>query len=250
MSTAVIIQARMTSSRLPGKVLRPILGRPMLSFQIERLRRARGFDRIVLATTTNHSDDVIAEFCRVEGLDCFRGSEHDVLARYYEAAAQIAAAAIVRVTADCPLLDPDVVEEVIARFRGVDGCDYASNMLELTFPYGMAVEVMSFRALSDAHRHARDPDEREHVTPYIYRRPAQFCTASVEMSPNRSDHRWTVDTLEDFALVTHILETLHPVNPDFRMADVIALLEARPDWREINRHVSQIAIDKRRGIQR
>jgi spore coat polysaccharide biosynthesis protein SpsF len=214
MSTAVIIQARMTSSRLPGKVLRPILGRPMLSFQIERLRRASGFDRMVVATTTNHSDDVVAAFCRAEGLDCFRGSENDVLARYYGAAVELAATTVVRVTSDCPLLDPDVVER-----------------------------VMSFAALSNAHRLARDPIEREHVTPYIYRRPHQFRLASVRMDPDLSDHRWTVDTPEDFALITHILEALYPTNPDFRMAEVVALLDTRPDWRELNRHVRQISID-------
>jgi spore coat polysaccharide biosynthesis protein SpsF len=217
----------------------------MLSYQIERLRQARGFDSLVVATTTNRSDDVVAEFCRAEGLDCYRGSEYDVLARYYEAAVEFAATEIVRVTSDCPLLDPDVVERVIATFRGRDGCDYASNMLELTFPYGMAVEVMSFAALSDAHGHARDPVEREHVTPYIYRRPEQFRIASVEMTPNRSDHRWTVDTPEDFALVTRIFEALYPTNPNFRMNDVLTLLETRPDWREINRHVRQISIDDR-----
>ena len=140
---------------------------------------------------------------------------------------------VVRVTADCPLLDPDVVETVISRFRGLDGCDYASNMLEPTFPYGMAVEAMSFAALSQAHNLARDPVEREHVTPYIYRRPGQFRIESVEMSPNRSDHRWTVDTPEDFELVRLILEALYPSNPDFRMAHVVALLDisdgTRPD---------------------
>jgi spore coat polysaccharide biosynthesis protein SpsF len=250
MNTAVIVQARMNSSRLPGKVLRPILGRPMLSFQIERLRKARGFDRMVVATTTNGSDDVIAAFCSAEGLECFRGSEHDVLARYYETATALAASAIVRVTSDCPLLDPDVLENVISTFNGLDGCDYASNMLELTFPYGMAVEVMSSAALIDAHRHARDPVEREHVTPYIYRRPDHFRLASVTMNPNRSDHRWTVDTPEDFALVTHIFETLYPTNPDFRRDDVVALLEAHPEWRELNRHVRQIAIDRPQGARR
>jgi spore coat polysaccharide biosynthesis protein SpsF len=104
---------------------------------------------------------------------------------------------------------------------------------------------MSFSALSDAHGHARDPVEREHVTPYIYRRPEQFRIASVEMTPNRSDHRWTVDTPEDFALVTRIFEALYPTNPNFRMNDVLTLLETRPDWREINRHVRQISIDDR-----
>jgi spore coat polysaccharide biosynthesis protein SpsF len=244
MSTAVIIQARMTSSRLPGKVLRPILGRPMLSYQIERLRQARGFDRLVVATTIKRTDDVVAEFCRAEGLDCYRGSENDVLARYYEAAVEAAASEIVRVTSDCPLLDPEVVERVIATFRDV-GCDYASNMLQLTFPYGMAVEVMSFAALREAHSQAQDPVEREHVTPYIYRRPEQFRIESVEMTPNRSDHRWTVDTVEDFTLVARIFEALYPANPNFRMDDVVALLETRPDWREINRHVRQVSIDDR-----
>jgi spore coat polysaccharide biosynthesis protein SpsF len=250
MSTVAIIQARMTSSRLPGKVLMPILGRPMLAYEIERLRKVRGVERIVLATTVNRSDDAIAELCATEHLDCYRGSEHDVLGRYYEASVTFGARVIVRVTADCPLLDPDVVERVLWEFSTAeDGCDYASNMITPTFPYGMAAEVFSFDALRDAHAHAREAAEREHVTPYIYWRPEQYRLRSVTMSPNLSQHRWTVDTADDFALINRILQALYPVTPDFRMADVLALVQAHPDWQEINRHVRQNMLHPREGAR-
>ena len=230
----------MTSTRLPGKVLRPILGRPMLSFQIERLRRVRGLDALVVATTVRSTDDPIVAFCEHEGIACTRGSEEDVLARYFDAATRFEATDIVRLTSDCPLLDPQVVDRVLEEYRlpGLD-CDYASNMLQPTFPYGMAVEVISRRALQEAFQEARDPAEREHVTPFIYWRPGRFRLRSVTMIPNFSHHRWTVDSPEDFELVSRILDSIYPDKPGFLMDDVLTLLRLNPDWEEINRAVQQ-----------
>ena len=249
MSTVAIVQARMTSTRLPGKVLLPILGRPMLAYEIERLRKTRGVDRIVLATTVNSTDDAVAEFCAAQGLDCHRGSEHDVLARYYEAAVKFDARVVVRATADCPLIDPDVVARVLDEFASADGCDYASNMLTPTFPYGMAAEVFTFAALKEAFVNAREPAEREHVTPYIYWHPERFRMRSVTMSPDLSGHRWTVDTPEDFALVNRILTALYPVKPDFRIADLLALVQANPEWESVNRHVRQTMVRPSEGAR-
>jgi spore coat polysaccharide biosynthesis protein SpsF len=240
MSTAIIVQARMTSTRLPGKVLLPILSRPMLSYQLERLRHVSQADRIVIATTTNATDDPIVDFCATEGVDCTRGSEQDVLSRYFEAANRFAADTVVRVTSDCPLIDPQLVDSAISAYRDeAGGCDYVSNMIEPSWPYGMAVEVFSARALAEAHAEATEEAEREHVTPFIYWRPGRYRLKSLSMQPDLSQHRWTVDTPEDFELVRRILESLYPRKPCFGMADVLALLAEHPDWAAINRHIKQ-----------
>ncbi len=240
MPTVVIVQARMTSTRLPGKVLRAIAGRPMLSYQIERLRRVRHADQIVVATTVNDADKAIVGLCVSEGISYARGSEHDVLSRYDDAAAQYQATTVVRVTSDCPLLDPEIVDAAIASFFDPpENCDYLSNMIDLTYPLGMAVEVMSTSALHEARVEAKDPQEREHVTPFIYWRPHRFRIRSITMQPNLSHHRWTVDTPEDFLLVSRIIETLYPLKPRFVMRDVLDLLVEHPDWVSINSKVMQ-----------
>lgn len=237
-----VVQARMTSSRLPGKVLRPIDGRPMLAYQLERMRRAACLDHIVIATTVNATDDPIVAFCEAQGCDVTRGSESDVLSRYAEAAQRFGAATIVRLTSDCPLIDPSLIDEAVQRFQSflsVDRCDYLSNMLEPSFPYGMAVEVMTAQALLVAAAQATAPQEREHVTPFIYWRPQRFCLQSFTMSPDLSHHRWTVDTPEDFELISRILQALYPGRPDFTMHDVLGLLGRQPEWVKINAHVAQ-----------
>ncbi len=235
MSAAIVVQARMGSSRLPGKVLKPILGRPMLSYQMERLRRAKRAERIVIATTDRPADDAVEAFCQKEKLACVRGSEDDVLARYHLALERFPADPVVRITADCPLIDPRLVDEAIGAYEP----DYVSNMLEKTYPLGMAVEVFSAQALREAHREAKDPAEREHVTPFIYRRPERYRLKSLIMTPNLSGHRWTVDTPEDFELVSRLLKTLKPC---FTLHDVLAVLDEHPDWRAINAHVEQKAL--------
>ena len=225
----------MGSTRLPGKVLKDVAGRPMLSYQMERLRRVKRAERIVVATTDQPADDAVERFCQKEKIACVRGSEHDVLARYHLAIERFPADVVVRITADCPLIDPAIVDEAIAAYEP----DYVSNMLETTYPYGMAVEVFSAQALREAHREAKDPAEREHVTPFIYRHPERYRLRSLTMAPNLSHHRWTVDTPEDFELVSRLLKTL---KPHFTLQDVLAVLAEHPDWRALNAHVEQKAL--------
>jgi len=237
---AIIVQARMGSTRLPGKVLKPIGMRPMLSYQLERLRRVALAQQIIVATTTQTEDQAIVQLCAAEGISCTRGSESDVLLRYHEAANKSGATVIVRVTSDCPLIDPDLVDHAIRTYlEGGQPYDYVSNMLEPTWPYGMAVEVLSSDALATANRHATDGFEREHVTPYIYRRPREFRIRSLTRVPNLSHHRWTVDTPEDFDLVSRIITNLYAQRPDFGMAHVLQLLDSNPEWLQINSHVPQ-----------
>jgi spore coat polysaccharide biosynthesis protein SpsF len=236
---AIIIQARMGSTRLAGKVLNPIAGRPMLSYQIERLRCCKEAKDIVLATTTLPVDNSIVAFCEAEGVACTRGSEQDVLSRYAEAARTVNAAIVVRITSDCPLIDPVLVDNAVVAFRSNDGCDYLSNMIQPTWPYGMAVEVMSRAVLDEANAEAREAIEREHVTPFIYWRPGRYRLKSLIMEPDLSSHRWTVDTPEDFDLISKILTALYPSNPEFEMNDVLNLLRHNPSWELINRHIVQ-----------
>jgi spore coat polysaccharide biosynthesis protein SpsF len=241
----LVVQARMGSTRLPGKVLAAIAERPMLSFQLERLRHCREIDRIVIATTTQPADDAIARFCAAERVACVRGSEHDVLSRYADAARCNDASVVVRVTADCPLIEPTLVDEAVATFR-VGGFDYVSNMLEPSWPYGMAVEVFSRRALDEAHAEASDPAEREHVTPFIYWRPERYRLKSMRRPTDLSAHRWTVDTPEDLELVSRILVALYPRRPEFTLQDVLDILRQHPEWEQINRHVPQKSVAPRR----
>lgn len=240
MKTAIIVQARMTSTRLPGKVLREVLGKTLLAYLIERLRRVKLADVIIIATTTNDTDLPIVELCQRLGVPVTRGSEADVLARYYEAAALHGANVIVRVTSDCPLIDPAVIDEVIAFYRDHQGrFDYVSNALTQSFAYGMATEVFPFDVLAQAHREAVAEPEREHVTPFIYTRPDRFRIGQVINPVDLSHHRWTVDTPEDFELVRRITEALYPVNPQFATPDILAVLAQYPDWSAINAHVHQ-----------
>lgn len=245
--TVAIVQARMTSTRLPGKVLKPVLGRPLLSYQLERMRRAARIDQIVIATTVNATDDAIALFCSQEGVAVTRGSEEDVLSRYVDTARQFNAGTVVRVTSDCPLMDPALLDEVLGRFHdSKPRCDYLSNMMEPSFPYGLAVEVMTSRALYEAGDEARDPQEKEHVTPFIYWRPARFRLQSFATAPDLSAHRWTVDTPEDFDLVSRIIGALYPQDPQFGWRDVLALLAQHPDWVKINAHIGQKQVSQGR----
>lgn len=238
MKTLIIVQARMTSTRLPGKVLLPLTGEPMLTRLIERLRRVRRADGIVVATTTNTSDDPIAALCALLGVPCHRGSEHDVLSRYADAARLYGADVVVRITSDCPLIDPALIDQTIAAYDE-GGSDYVSNMLPPTWPYGMAVEVFSAAALAQAHAEATQAAEREHVTPFLYWHPERYRLRNVASPVDLSHHRWTVDTPEDYALVSRLFDHLMPNRPNFTQADVLALLEQHPDWIAINQHIRQ-----------
>lgn len=238
MTTLIIVQARMTSTRLPGKVLLPLAGEPMLMRLVERLCRVQRADGIVIATTTNVTDDPIAALCAQLGVPCHRGSEHDVLSRYADAARLHGADVVVRITSDCPLIDPALIDQVIATHEE-GGSDYVSNMLPPTWPYGMAVEVFSAAALAQVHAEATQAAEREHVTPFIYWHPERYRLRNVASPVNLSHHRWTVDTPEDYELVRRLLETLHPINPEFTQADILTLLDIHPDWMTLNQYVKQ-----------
>jgi spore coat polysaccharide biosynthesis protein SpsF len=238
MKTHIIVQARMTSTRLPGKVLLPLAGEPMLVRLIERLSRVRFADGVAIATTKNATDDPIVALCEKLGVSSYRGSEHDVLSRYFECAQQLSAGTVVRVTSDCPLLDPALIDLAISRYQQGD-IDYVSNTLDPTWPYGMAVEVFSAHVLGLAHREARQAAEREHVTPYIYWNPERFRLVNLRHTENLSHLRLTIDTLEDYELVQRVFAAAYSQRRDFAIADVLSVLQANPDWLDLNQHVQQ-----------
>lgn len=219
-----ILQARMTSSRLPGKVMAPVLGEPMIGRQLERLGRSARIGRIVVATSSDASDDSLVDYVRGLGHLVFRGSLSDVLDRFGGAMALVPEAdTVVRLTADCPLTDWTVIDATIDRRREA-GADYASNTPAVrTYPHGLDVEVMSRAALERACREAVDPYEREHVTPFIYRRPDEFRLAYLSQPVSTAHLRWTVDLPEDLTFVRDVYERLYPRNPAFTTDDVVAL---------------------------
>lgn len=242
MKVIAIIQARLGSTRLPGKVLLDLAGEPMLVRDMDRLSRAETLDEVVVATTVEPADEAIVDLCQERGWPCFRGSEKDVLDRYYRAAQEYQADAVVRITSDCPLIEPQVVDQVVKAFlERQPELDYASNTApERTFPRGLDTEVMRFDALERAWREDDDPAWREHVTPYIRRHPERFQTYGVLNDEDLSRMRWTVDTPEDLAFVRRIYE--HFGHDQFSWHEVLALLDRHPEWLAINRDVQQKAI--------
>lgn len=228
-----IIQARSSSTRLPGKVLKPILGVPMLLRQIERVVRSRRIENLVVATSVDPSDNEIERLCQSNRIECIRGSLDDVLDRFYRAATKFQPDHVVRLTADCPLSDPDVIDRVI-EFYESGNFDYASNTIEPTFPDGLDVEVFRAQCLYEAWQEARLPSEREHVTPFIRRRPTRYGIGQYRNVTDLSELRWTVDEEIDFQLITNIYESLYPKNQDFRVNDILAFLEANPHLKTIN----------------
>lgn len=240
MKTVIIVQARMTSTRLPGKVLKKVLGKPLLSFQIERMRRVKLADELVIATTTNESDQPLIDLCASLNVPCFRGSEEDVLARYFGAATAYKADAVVRITSDCPVIDPVVIDKVIHFYNDHRPLyDYVSNTLDRSYPRGMDTEVFSADVLSEVFFEAAKPFDREHVTPYIYMNPERYKMANVTYKSDESRHRWTVDTVEDYELIKGIIENLYPQNPNFTLEDTLKLIEDNPKWFFINSHIEQ-----------
>lgn len=239
----LIVQARMGSTRLPGKIFKEILEKPLLAYELERLRKVKKANTIVIATTNKPIDNAVVDFCHMEQVPLFRGSEDDVLDRYYQAAKSFDADVVVRVTGDCPLIDPKIIDETIDFYlKTYPNYDYVTNTLERTYPRGLDVEVFSFDALKKAAQDATLPAEREHVTPYIYTHPDLFSLGNITLTPNESHHRWTVDTEEDFLLISHILTALYPTNPDFHMHDVLNLLKQHPEWIRINANIKQKAL--------
>lgn len=238
-----IIEARYRSSRLPGKVVKAILGQPMLARMIERVARARTLDAIVVACPEGGEDDVIEEVALETGVLCFRGSEDDVLSRVVGAARANRADVIVEVTGDCPLHDPALIDKVVSDYL-LGGADFVSNILPYTTPRGTDVRVFAAEALARIAETSTDPADREHVSLHFWEHPGKYVRRNVEteLAAGAESLRLTVDTEDDFRLVSAVYEALYPSNPTFTLADVIALLDTRPDLRAINEHVQQKAV--------
>lgn len=241
MNAVAIIQARMTSTRLPGKVMMPLGGVPILKRVVERVALAQSVAQIVVATTQNLIDEAIAAFCAENGISCFRGDEADVLSRYAGASNSFGGDPVVRVTSDCPLIDPRLIDQAVALHAGTSST-YTSTMLKLCFPYGMAVEVFTSAMLAEADSLARDPLEREHVTLYMYRRPERYSLLAIETGGDYSHYRCTVDTPEDYELVTKVYASVSKLGNDYSWRDVVAAIDANPEWADINRHVQQVKV--------
>jgi spore coat polysaccharide biosynthesis protein SpsF len=231
--TVAILQARTSSSRLPGKALLPLLGKPMLSRQIERVSRCSRIDQLVVATSVHPSDDPIMELCAANGLGCFRGSLDDVLDRFYQAAVQHSADRVVRLTGDCPLADPELIDAVVD-FLGQGSFDFVSNAVEPTFPDGLDAAAFRMELLQEAWREATLPSDREHVTLFMRRNSERYRIGSYKGSVDLSHLRWTVDEPQDFDFVRCVYERLYPHNRRFGTSDILALLKSEPELLRLN----------------
>ncbi|MBN2452658.1 MAG: glycosyltransferase family protein [Candidatus Omnitrophica bacterium] len=236
--TGIIVQARMGSSRLPGKVMMEIADKPMLAILLGRLKACETADVIIVATTRNGRDDVIVKCARDEDVSVYRGDEDDVLARYYEAAKEYRLDTVVRVTSDCPLSDPYMIDDMVRSFLSADDVAYMSNTITRTYPRGFDAEVFSMDSLKEAYDKAGEKREREHVTPYIYENLPVKAYAGDD---DASSFRVTVDTADDLRHVSEIFKALGHLK-FIRSRDVVALLRNRPDLVAINRHVEQKAV--------
>ena len=231
-----IIQARMGSSRLPGKVLKKVNGIPLLKYQFERVKQSSFISETVIATTVREKDGVVAEFCEQNGISCFRGNEDDVLSRYYECAKEYKVDVVVRLTADCPLIDPRVIDDVVKIYME-NNYDFVANTAPpegFTYPEGMDVEVFSFQLLERAMNEAKKPSEREHVTHYFWQNPQIFSSYRVDLKQNFSAYRLTVDYPEDFEVVEEVIYGLLQKDPLFTMHDVIKFLDDNKNIKEKN----------------
>lgn len=244
MTIVAVLQARTTSSRLPGKVLADLEGAPMLARQIERVRRAASFSEFIVATSNDEFDDELAALCDSISVPCFRGSLNDVLDRFYQAALPYRPAHVVRLTGDCPMSDPEIIDAVVAEHLR-SGADYTSNTQPPTYPDGVDVEVARFEALSAAHLEARLPSEREHVMPFITTRPDRFRLRNVAYQVDLSGLRWTVDEPNDLAFARAVYAALYSKKPTFGMQDILALLRDKPEVQAIN-----TGIQRNEGLMR
>ncbi len=246
-----IVQARMSSSRLPGKVLLDIDGQPMLARVVARARRAKMVDEVVVATTTDLADDAVAAFCASRSYAFYRGSLHDVLDRFYQAARTFGAQIIVRLTGDCPVIDPALIDEAVCAFLGMKDIhsevpetgfpyDFVANRLpppwRRTYPIGLDTEVCSFQALQRAWKEADQPHQREHVMPYLYEQEGRFRVLVLNHDPDYGDMRWTVDTPEDLEVIRRVYAHFGG-RDDFSWLEVLDLFERNPQLAQMNRQV-------------
>ncbi len=235
-----IIQARMGSTRLPGKIMKDLFGKSVLAHVIERVKQIKSIDDIVIATTILERDDVVVQEAQSQGARVFRGSEDDVLSRYYHAAKKYDARSVVRITSDCPLIDPFVSDKIIACFQKNEYdlvTNAGSDLAQRTYPRGLDTEVFSFQALEEAFNKAAERYQREHVTPYIYEHSDRIYYYKSQNDYSR--HRWTLDTTEDLALISEIYWHLYKRKHDFYLAEILKLLEQYPGLVMLNEHVTQ-----------
>jgi spore coat polysaccharide biosynthesis protein SpsF len=233
-----VIQARNGSSRLPGKIALPLCSKPLLVRMVERVKRSELCGTVVVATTTDSSDDAIPELCSKENILCFRGHPSDLLDRHYQAALAFKARIVLKIPSDCPLIDPAVIDKGIRYFlESPDLYDFVSNLHPASYPDGNDVEVMTMEALSKAWSEAQRPLEREHTTPYIWENPDRFRIGNFAMDGTKDysmTHRWTIDYSEDYAFIDAVYKELYPSNPQFGLADILNLLGKRPDIFALN----------------
>ena len=234
MKVVCCVQARMGSTRLPGKVMLPILERPVIWHVVNRLRHSKLVDEIVISTSTNPLDDDIRNFAGHEGISCYSGKENDLMDRLYQTAKLFNANVLVRITADCPLIDPKVVDTVVKKFLDNTGkVDYVSNIIKRTFPDGLDVEVISYESLQEAWQEVTDEFWREWVTMFFVENPQKFKLMNVEYQRDLSKLRWTLDYPEDLEFAREVYKHLYP-NGIFYMEDILELLERHPEIAEIN----------------
>lgn len=245
MRAVAIVQARTGSTRLPGKVLRPLAGRPVLEWVVARLRRARRVEEVWIATTRSARDAPVAELARRLGVEVTRGSEEDVLGRFAQAARESAAETVVRITADCPLADGALVDEMLARFEATGPWDYYANVVRRTYPRGLDVEIAPAGALFVADAEARAPHDREHVMPFLYQRPERFRIGSHELPEDLSAHRWVLDTAEDLRLLEELFAELGADAEGASWRDALAAVRRRPELSAINAGVPQKTLPER-----
>lgn len=236
MQVITIVQARMSSTRLPGKVMKTILGKTVLELQLERMSRSNLCGKIIVATSTNYNDDKIEEFCQANHIACFRGNENDLLDRHYQCAKFYQADVVAKIPSDCPLIDHRIIDQVFQQYY-THPVDYLSNLHPASHPDGNDVEIFSFQALEKAHKEAKRPLEREHTTPYFWENPDKFSINNFQWEKERDlsmSHRFTIDYEEDFLFIQRIYEELYPTNNDFSLDDILQLLEKKPDIYLIN----------------
>ena len=238
MNIVTVVQARTSSKRLPNKVLLPLFGKPLLIRMIERIKKALYIGRLVVATTTNKKDDIVANLCATNKIDCYRGHLTDLLDRHYQLAIRYEADIIVKIPSDCPLIDPAIIDKVIGYYiENYPTFDFVSNLHPASYPDGNDVEIMSFKTLETACKSAIRDFEREHTTPYIWENPDKFRIGNVIWETGldfSTTHRWTIDYEEDYELIKRIFDELYPKNPSFGLYDILSLIEKRPEIAKIN----------------
>jgi spore coat polysaccharide biosynthesis protein SpsF len=235
---SVIIQARMSSTRLPEKIMLEVCGKTLLEHMILRIKKSRKIDKILVATTINKKDDVIEKFCKEKQIQCFRGPEDDVLSRYKLANDYLNSDIIVRICSDCPLLDSNIIDDVINTFEK-GNYDYVNNLVPLprTYPDGLLVEVFSSKVLNEAYVEAKKPSDREHVTFFMSNQPKRYNIYRLDCEEDLSKYRFNLDYPEDFTVIKAIYESLYLDKPNFVMSDVITWLNNHPEIMKINSHI-------------